>query len=271
MLATGKKYCKLIVWFLSPREWYRLIISWENHTRNFVHWTGLWKTGWQRKTWEGRPRSPDPGEVFLVSTLASPRKRETLERAKYIWPQGWWSQVGCWDKGHKASESNSYIHKLRLSSVKGPGAKDLGEKGERERSGEERMNERRKKIPTALSDFACLDTCVELHNLESYVLLQNMITFLLGALPHDTIVFSWLNMGSIRPRTNVPRWTSNKQFCREKARAPQESPGPLSLSTEAILLVGLGAPVEALCGCANAVVEHRVHKRNGTLSATWAA
>lgn len=67
------------------------------------------------------------------------------------------------------------------------------------------MNERWKKIPTALSDFACLETCVELHNLEIYVLLQNMITFLLGALPHDTIVFSWLNMGSIRPRTNVPR------------------------------------------------------------------
>lgn len=67
------------------------------------------------------------------------------------------------------------------------------------------MNERQKKIATALSDFACLDTSVELHNLETYVLPQNMITFLLGALPHNSIVFSWLSMGSIWPRTNVPR------------------------------------------------------------------
>lgn len=51
------------------------------------------------------------------------------------------------------------------------------------------MHERRKKIATALSDFACLDTCVELHNLETYVLPQNMITILLGALPHNNIVF----------------------------------------------------------------------------------
>lgn len=84
---------------------------------------------------------------------------------------------------------------------------------------------------------------MELHNLGTYVLPQNIINFLLGALPRIKNI----------SRALGPVWQAEPV-----TNASQSSPGipsTLSPSTEAILLVRLRAPVEALCGCENTVRE----------------
>lgn len=275
MGATRKRHCKLSACFHSVKEGTpSLHLLGEPHWRLCLHWTGLCGTGRHRETWEERPGSSGPGEVFWA--IDRPHRRETLEGpSRYGHRSAGAEERAIVGLGPTAT-STRWDSVIGLACAKR--VRNLEKKG---RVKDGRKLQLRFLLPQLIVPGHVCGTALfgDLRGSAKYD------HFLLGALPHNnSIIISWLSVKSIRPQD---QWVKLNQF-QSKAlqrlnQSSQDSlgphppppprlapPGPLSPSTEAILLARRWAPVEALCGCENPIRKHRIRKRNWALRTAWA-
>lgn len=149
-------------------------------------------------------------------------RRETWERADYIWPRRWQSQGGCWDKGHSGSGSRSQVHTLRLKLEVPPTKQGLG--GERrERDLGKRLSRRKTQIPNV---FLPLQLSMPENPVGVFFTLwgptcsRKIWSLSLKCPPQQQQIPlspGWV-WGASSLRTRVPNWTRNKlQPRRDKA------------------------------------------------------